>query len=108
MKKLTGTISYTLTVSEDGYHIDLPQTTQIDMLKNDLAAVCITRLMLENYIANIKRCKEENRPYFDEHFKDTFNKNRRTVEEIGEISDMVFGQLLQEHGKEIFTEENNA
>jgi len=93
--KLTGTISYEIVLSEEGYNITFTPSDELDEIKNALASVARVRMIASNSVAEMQKCKEEDRLYYNEHFKKIFHPAKKLLKELETVEAGIIADLLE-------------
>jgi hypothetical protein len=95
MNKIEGTIGYKIEFTPEGYHIEATPPEKGKEIENDLAILCVARLLIERYDNNLKNIKQHDRATYNKHYDEMHQKVLRVSHGLGILSDNVFGDLLK-------------
>jgi len=95
MNQIEGTIGYKIEFTPEGYHIEATPPEKGKEIENDLAILCVARLLIDRYDANLKHIKTNNRDVYNKHYNELHQKVMRVDHGLGILSDNVFGDLLK-------------
>lgn len=93
--KLSGTISYEITLSPEGYSVSFQQSDDLDSIKNALASTSMVRMIASNTVEAMKEAKANNRPFYNEHYKKIQHNAVRTLRELEALEKGIVADLLE-------------
>ncbi len=93
--KLSGTISYEITLSPDGYSVQFKESNDLDSIKNALASTSMVRSIAKSTVEEMERCKKEDRPFFNQNYKNVYHNCKRTLRELETLEAGVIQDLLE-------------
>jgi predicted transcriptional regulator len=93
--KLSGTISYEITLSPDGYSVQFKESNDLDSIKNALASTSMVRSIAKSTIEEMERCKKEDRPFFNKNYKNVYWNCKRTLRELETLESGIVADLLE-------------
>ena len=93
--KLSGQINYEIALSPDGYSVSFKESSDLDGIKNALASTSMVRQIASNTVQAMKEAKANNRPFYNQHYKNIQHNAVRTLRELEALEKGIVADLLE-------------